>query len=280
VTRRSTRYFLPALAALLALSCTRLAYDNATPMLTWIVDGYVDLHHEQRDWLRARLDRAMQWHRATELPEYRAFLQGIADHADRPFTEAEIEQAWIKLRADYDRVVEHVLPDAAEFFAALDERQVANLERKFADDQRKLAKEMTEATAEKRRGRGMRRTVEGVEEWTGRLDDPQRAIVAAREAALPEATEERLADRAYRQQETMVLVRTKDRAKIVAGLRRLLVDTDSWRAPGYRAKIRSRNAATFHMLAELSKTLSPEQRAHLKRRVQDYVTDIDKLAAS
>jgi len=279
VIRRSTRYLLLVFAALLAAACTRLAYNNATPMLTWMVDGYVDLHHEQRDWLRSRLDRAMAWHRASELPEYRAFLQGIHDHVDRPFTEAEVEEAWNKLRADYDRVVDHVLPDAAEFFVALDERQVGQLERKFADDHEKLVKELTDGTEAKRLARRLKHTTSDIEEWTGRLDESQRAIVATREAALPDASRERLADRAWRQRETIVLVRTRDRAKIVAGLHRLLIDTDSWRDPAYRAKIRQRNAATFRMLAELSKTLTPEQRAHLKRRIQGYIDDIDKLAA-
>ncbi len=280
MSQRSTRYFLLALAALLAAACTRLAYNNATPMLTWMVDGYVDLHHEQKDWLRARLDRAMAWHRANELPAYRRYLEGIAARVDRPFTAAEVERTYLDLRADYDRVVEHVLPDAADLFIGLDDGQLAHLERKFKADREKLAKELTEGSEAKRRARSAKRTIEEVEDWTGHLDDRQRAIVAAREAALPDAAQERLADRAYRQDQTLVLIRTRDRAKIVAGLRRLLVDTDSWRDPGYRAKIRSRNAATFRMLAALSETLTPEQRAHLQGRIRGYIDDIEKLSAS
>jgi len=278
VTRSGARHLLLALAALLAAACTRLAYDNATPMLTWMVDGYVDLHHEQRDWLRRRLDRAMAWHRANELPAYRRYLEDLAARVDRPFTEAEVERAYLDLRADYDRVVEHVLPDAAELFVGLDERQIAHLERKFERDREKLAKDLTDGTEARRRARAVKHTVGEVEEWTGALDERQRAIVAAREAVLPDVAQERLADRAYRQGETLVLIRTRDRARIVAGLRRLLVDTDSWRAPGYRAKILRRNAATFRMLAALSATLTPEQRAHVKRRIEGYVDDIGKLA--
>src|SRR4029077_11820228 len=108
---------------------------------------------------------------------------------------------------------------------------------KFKADREKLAKELTDGTEAKRRARGVEHTTDAVEEWTGPLDERQRAIVAAREAALPDVAQERLADRGYRQDQTLVLIRTKDRAKIVAGLRRLLVDTDSWRDPGYRAKI-------------------------------------------
>jgi hypothetical protein len=280
VTRRSTRYFLLVLAAVLAAACTRLAYNNATPMLAWMVDDYVDLHHEQKDWLRKRLDRAMAWHRATELPEYRRFLVDVQRRADGTFTEGEVEQAWTKLRTDYDRVVEHILPDTADFLLGLDDGQLAHLEGKFARDTEKLAKEMREGTPQKRRARVERRTTESVEEWVGDLDDRQRAIVAARESALPDVAEDRIADRAYRQRETLALVRTRDRARIIAGLQRLLVDTDSWRRPEYQAKIRARNAATFRMIAALSETLTARQRAHLKRRIQGYIDDIDKLAGS
>ena len=279
--RRNTRcLLLLLLAALFAAACTRLAYDNATPMLTWMVDGYVDLHHEQKDWLRTRLDRAMAWHRRNELPEYRRFLADIARRSDGTFTEAEVEQAWLRIRADYDRVAEHILPDTADFLLALDDRQLERLERKFAKENEKLRSEMTEGTEEKRRARAVKRTTGSVQEWIGELDDRQRAIVAARESALPSITEERLADRAYRQRETLALVRARDRAKLIAGLHRLLIDTDSWRRPEYRAKVRARNAATFHMIAALSTTLSAGQRAHFERRIRDYIDDIDKLASS
>ena len=280
MTRRSARYLLLAFAALAAAACTRLAYDHATPMLAWMVDGYVDLNHDQKDWLRARLDRAMAWHRRNELPEYRRFLADIARRADGTFTEAEVEQAWLKIRADYDRVVEHILPDTADFFLSLDDRQLDRLERKFAKENEKQRNEMTEGTEEKRRARAVKRTTEGVQEWIGELDDRQRGIVAARESALPPITEDRFADRAYRQRETIALARTRDRAKLIAGLRRVLIDTDSWRRPEYLAKVRKRNAATFHMIAALSATLTAQQREHFKRRIRDYMDDIDKLAAS
>lgn len=278
MTRRSTRHLLLVLAALLAAACTRLAYDNATPMLTWMVDGYVDLHRDQKDWLRTHLDRAMAWHRANELPEYRRFFADIARRADGTVTEAEVEQAWLGIRADYDRVIEHILPDTADFLLGLDAGQLQRMEGKFARDNEKVRKELTGGSAEERRARGLRRTTESVEEWIGRLDPAQQAIVAAREAALPSIAEERLADRAYRQRETLALARTHDRAKIIAGLHRLLVDTDAWRSKAYQAKMRARYAATFRMIAELSKTLTPAQRAHLKRRVQGYIDDIDRLA--
>ncbi len=284
--RRGSRLLLLAAAALLAAACTRLAYlspalaySNATRMLTWTVDDYVGLSHPQNDWLHAHLDRAMAWHRASELPRYRRFLASVAERSGRPFSEAEVAQAWEDLRADYRRVVARVLPEAADFLATLDRRQLARLERKFADDNRKLVKESGASPGE-RRARATRKMIGHLEEWVGRLDEAQRGIVAEREGALPPVLEERLADRRYRQLETIALARSRDPGKIVAGLRRLLIDTDTWRRPEYRAKLEVRERATLRMIAELSATLTPAQRSHLRERIGGYMRDITRLASS
>jgi hypothetical protein len=285
--RRSARFLVLAFAALLATACTRLvymnvslAYSNATPMLTWMVDDYVGLDTARKDWIAERIGRAMAWHRARELPRYRGFLAAVAERSSRPYTEEEVAQAWGDVRADYDRVVEHVLPDAAEFLAGLDERQLAHLEHRFVEDNERLVKESTKGTLEDRRAQAARRAASHIEEWVGGLSEAQRAIVYRREAVLAPMTEERLADRRYRQSELLALARTKDRERIAAGLRRLLLESDKWRRPEYVAKMHARDAAAFRMIAELSATLSDGQRAHLQDRIRDYIRDITQLAAS
>jgi hypothetical protein len=276
-----------ALAALLATACTRLAYmsaslaySSAAPMLGWMVDDYVGLDPAQKEWVGARIERAMAWHRARELPRYRGFLASVAERSSRPYSEAEVAAAWGDVRADYDRVVEHVLPDVAELFARLDERQLAHLEHRFAEDDERLVKESTKGTLEERRVQSAKRVASHIEEWVGGLSPAQRAIVYRHEAAGVPMVEERLADRRYRQTEILALARTHDRDRIAAGLRRVLLESDAWRRPEYVAKLRQRDAANFRMIAELSATLSPAQRAHLQERIRDYIRDITRLAAS
>lgn len=284
---RGTRFLVLAFAALLATACTRLlymnaslAYSNAGPMLAWKVDDYVSLTTDQKDWVATRIGRAMAWHRSRELPRYRGFLAAVAERSTRPYTEAEVAQAWGEVRAGYDRVVEHVLPDTAQLLAGLDERQLGHLEHRFAEDNERAVKESTKGTGEERRLRSAKRAAGHLEEWVGRLSEAQRAIVYRRETLVAPLVEERLADRRYRQAETLALARTKDRDRIAAGLRRLLLESGTWRRPEYVAKLRARDAATFRMIAELSATLTPAQRAHLQARIHDYMRDITQLAAS
>jgi hypothetical protein len=275
------------LAALAIASCTRLAYmnlalaySNATHLVAWSADDYFDLSHEQKDFVHARVERAMAWHRSRELPEYRRFLASVAERSGRPFTDEEVAQAWADVRADYRRVLEHLLPDAAELLASLDERQLAHLQHRFEEDDRKFVKESTRGTPAERRAEAAKRMVGHLREWIGPLDGSQRAIVSSWAAAMPPLAEDRLADRRYRQSETLALARTHDRERIAAGLHRLLLETDTWRRPELAARLAARERTTLHMIAQLSGTLSPAQRGHLQRRIAGYVQDITRLASS
>jgi hypothetical protein len=183
------------------------------------------------------------------------------------------------MRRGYHRVVEQVLPHMADLLLQLDAEQVESMERKFADDNRRAAKDAV--NPEERRSRGIRKTIEHFEAWTGTLEASQRELVAARLRALPDISADYMADRRYRQAETLVLIRAKpDREAMIAGLRRLLIDTETWRRPDYLRKLQERDTRNFEMIAVLGSTLSSEQQAHLHRRLRGFMADITTLVAS
>jgi hypothetical protein len=288
VTTRFPQLLLLALAALLAAcSATNLlysnvafAYSNATPMLAWAVDDYVDLSDGQKDWVRERLARVMSWHRSRELPQYQRFLEKIETELEGGFSEEEVRSAHREMRMHYNRLLDQVIPHVADFLLQVDGDQVEQLERKFAEDNRKLVKEEG-GSLEERRARGAKKVIEHLEAWTGRLEPAQRELVATRLRALPDISADRMADRRYRQSETLVLLRARpDRDAMIAGLRRLLVDTETWRQPEYLQKLKERDTRSFEMISALSATLSPDQRAHVQRRLRGYVRDITELTAS
>ena len=99
----------------LAYSNVAFAYNQFPPMLTWMLDGYVDMSGEQKDWMRDRVARIMEWHRSHELPEYRHFLERVLVETSEPFTVAEVAQAYGDLRKHYRATLEQVLPHAADF---------------------------------------------------------------------------------------------------------------------------------------------------------------------
>lgn len=278
-----------AAAAVLAAACsfTKLAYMNAAlaystarPVLTWMVADYVDMTGEQRAWVNDRLTRALAWHRARELPEYERFIEWAAISSRDGITVDEARDAHRRLREYYYRLLEHMLPDMADFLAQLTPEQVAKAERKFADDNRKLVHDSVKGTPEERRDERVKRYLEHIEAWTGSLSKEQRALVARHVGDLSDLVDERLGDRRYRQARVLELARTRPpRDEMVAELRRLLIDTDSWRRPEFAQKLRERDERMFAMISELSATLDRGQKAHIEKRARGVMHDIDGLIA-
>jgi uncharacterized membrane-anchored protein YhcB (DUF1043 family) len=265
----------------LAYSNAAMAYNNLPPMLAWWVDDYVDMSHDQKDWVRERISRVMDWHRAHELPAYRRFLDHVLDESREPFTVEEIAQAYGDLRRHYRRTAEQVLPEVADFFLQLDADQAAQLEKKFNDDNRKLARESGKGTPQERTARRVKRFIGHMEGWLGSVNGQQREMIATYYGAIPDLLEERLADRRVRQGQMLALIRAKPgKEAMVAALRTLFVDSQGWRRPEYQKKLAERDQQFFEMIARLSASLSPVQRTHLQRRIRGFMRDITTLSAS
>ncbi len=195
-------------------------------------------------------------------------------------TVEEARSDYRELRERYHRLLDRVLPDVADFILQLDGEQAAQMERKFAEDNRKMLNEATRGTPAARLERRVKRTLEHLEEFTGALDSAQRELVARHVASMEDTYQERLADRTYRQSEVVALARARPpREQAIATLRRLMVNPETWRSAEYLKKIRTREEKIFGMLSALCATLSAEQRAFFQKRVRGFMRDISGLAA-
>ena len=287
--RRAIHLLSLAAAALLVAACgtlTHLAYSNAAlaysslpPMIAWAVDDYVDMHGGQKEWVRTRIDRLMHWHRTHELPVYRRFFEKVLAETNEPFTLAEVGEAWQDLRAAYRRSMEQLLPDVAEFLVQVDADQVAQMEKKFAEETRRLRREARRGTPEERLERRVKRFAQHLDSWIGDVTDAQRTLIENHFRGFPDLFEERMAERQRRHVDTMALVRSKpSRDQMLLALRRLMLE-EGYRKPEYRASLADRERRMFEMVAALSATLNAEQRAHLQRRIRGYLRDINTLTA-
>jgi len=228
--------------------------------------------------VRTRLNRTFAWHRADELPEYKRFLEAVLRQAEDHITVEEARADYRDLRARYHRMLDKMSPDIADFLLQLDAGQVSQLERSFAEDVRKMVKEETKGSPEERFERRVKRSLAHIEEFTGKLDDGQRELVSRHLAAVVDTYPDRLADRRYRQAETIALARAKpSRPEAIAAVRRLLVETDSWRSAEFLKKSLARDEKLFEMVSALSRTLNAEQRAHFQKRVRGLMSDINGL---
>ncbi len=263
-------------AAWLLAGCTtlRLAYDNADTYLHYRINTYLDLEGKAAEELDERIDAFFHWHRRNALPAYARIAEESARRLDDGISRDDL--VW-----GYDSIVANArqsLRIAAERIAPLLDRltaeQAANMEKRFADDNRRFAREFLRGSEAERRKRRAQRVEERLEDWVGNLSQSQVERVRQYSERAPLYDELRERDRKRLQAELLDMVRRREAQK------RLPERAANWergRDAAYSAASEQARNEMFALLQELDRSLTPEQRARAKANFLRYAEDFGSL---
>ncbi len=257
-----------ALAA--ACSTARLGYNNADWLVAMYVDRYFDLDGEQKDWFKARMAEHVAWHRREELPRYHRILTDMRTRVENGLEREDLDIVATELAHRYLALADRLLPDMAHLTASLDTEQIDHFERRL---QRRFEAEREEEAKTRRR-------IERIEDWTGRLDDEQRAHVA--ELMTPEsdeadAREDDSGRRERRTAEYIAALRAgADTAELEGMLRKWWMGFIQERLDeGGKVEVRGQGVK---VILGLDGVLTDRQRARVVKRLDGYRRDAAILA--
>jgi Family of unknown function (DUF6279) len=271
-------FAVSAVMALGACSVARLAYNNAPTVLNYFLDDYFDLTSEQETWLTPRWKKLVEWHRENELPIYKKLLIQSKEKVEKQITGADINALYLEGRATAARTTEFFLPDVVAFIAQLTPAQVNYLERKFAKDDAKLAKEIARPLDKRKKDR-LTRYIERFEDQFGRLSTEQIAKITQVISGLAPYDELRLEDRRRVQTDTLKLLRENaQKPQVVAdAIRSKVVNIETNRSPAYQAVVVDQAWQVAELTAWLINSASPKQKARLVSQIDGYVADVSGL---
>jgi hypothetical protein len=273
---RSGRRFAVAIAfasVLLGGCLVKLAYQNLDTVLLWRIDGFFDLSPSQSRFIEQRLDEHLRWHRAEELPKTIAFFQRVQTAAQDSLTPAEIEDLFDNFGAGVSAIALRVSADAAEFFARVDDEQLARLERELEEANEEWA-ERLELPVDERREEREERILDYVEDWIGDLSDTQRRELALASRRIPDILEAWLAHRRERQRQFVNIVRS---ARIDTDIVRIALPAWMTAEPPVQFQVHQRAVREF--ILEVDKHCTPEQRRFFNDKLQDWIADLQSLSA-
>ena len=271
------KFTLAFAAAWLLAGCTglRLAYDNADTYLLFRAKSYLDLDAKGSDELDERIDEFFAWHRRTALPQYARISEEAAKRVTRGLSREDL--VW-----GYDSLVAHArqsLRFAAERVAPLLDRltpqQVAHMEKRFAEDNRKFAREYLRGSEAERRKRRARRLEERLEDWVGNLSRVQAEKVRQFSERTPLYDELRAKDRQRMQAEFVDMIRKREAQKRLPDW---IANWERGRDPAHLAASERFYQEYLALLLELDKTLAPEQRNRAAANFRRYAEDFRVLA--
>lgn len=282
----SPRLWTLALFALLFAACStiKLGYNNADTLLLHALDRYVTLTDEQERTVRQRVASLMDWHRATQLPDYAAFIQRTRSRLRGNVTQAEILDLNEGIIGRLGALGERAAPDVAALALTLSPAQVEQIERKLIDDNVKARKESAQELKQAIDARA-KKYAERSEFWLGKLNEQQMGIVRASLVGRP-------VDSLY-----WIEARERRSRDLVALLRRVQSERPSeavaanWFRAYFRELARPSNADqraraeafrrdNAQLVAQLVSSASTEQRVHLDRKLSGFAAEFVQLAAA
>jgi hypothetical protein len=257
-----------------ACSTVRFAYNNADVYLRWQITKYLDVQGAQSDELDRHIAAFLGWHRANALPEYVRLINEASGRFARGVSQDDLVWGYDSIQAQVLQAVRAGAGEIADLLDHLTPEQVAQIERKFTEDNRKYARDFLEGSVEDRRRRRVKRNVERLEEWFGELSETQieRVRRYAERAPFPEGMRDR--ERKRLQADFLAIVRAQEAKKRFA---EWAVQWERRREPGHAAIVQAQRMEYFVMLVELIKTLTPSQRQAAETRFRELAADLERL---
>jgi len=274
---------LAAAAALIALlggcSAIRVAYENADTFVRWRAADYLDLTGEAADDLSDRIDAFHAWQPRPGAAAVRSPRLRGGPRAPRTATISPEDIVWgyDSLMAQLRESVREAAERVAPVLDRLTAEQIERIEGRFAEDNRKFARENMRGSEKERRRLRFKRTRERLEDWVGSLSDVQ--LERVRRFADETPLFEELRDRDHKRLQAQVLeiVRARQAQKRLA---EVALDWRRGRDPAYEAASEEFRKAYFALLGELDRTLDAEQRGRFVARLRGFAEDFAALSSA
>lgn len=262
-----------------ACSAVKLTYNNAPALVTWWLNGYLDLNDAQHQVLSPQLVALQSWHREAELPVYIHLLENWQGQMRNDITPAQACDVFANVRNRMRVFNTHVEPIVLNVAPSLTAEQLKHLENRFEKRNRKWRDEWMQSDLDDRREYRLKESVKRAETLYGKLNDTQKALLKtsiSNSSFDPQITYKEILRREQDALQVLGDIQKKPgdevRAKteVHAYFDRLMQSPN----PLYRDNLETINRESCNTFAELHNTATPEQRAHATEALQHYINDL------
>ena len=263
-------------------SAMKIGYNNADTLALLQLDSYLDLTDEQEQTVKERVNALLAWHRTTQLRDYVALIDRTRARLGGRITTADVMDFNQQLNVRMMTAADRAAPDIAHLALTLSVEQIDRAAKKVGNDATKARREFVrlekDSGAERAKKYGER-----AESWFGKLTDEQKEIIRKSLASRPTDATWWIDERERRQREFLTLLRKiqgdRPTEEVAARwLRTYFTHLNVAPEAERRARAESYRRGSAELIAQLINHATPEQRAALDKKLNDYAQDFKALA--
>ena len=274
--RRYIRLLCVLLLAVSAAGCARFMYNRLDTLAAWYIGDLVSLDDQQRSDLRSWLGQTLQWHRASELGRYAAFLREFSAEIAQPAGRDTFQNAFDRVEGFLGDFTAQTAPQATRLLLELSPAQVeellANLEEKSnerSEDERDAIRDGKWQTKQ------IKSTQRQLKRWTGAISDEQKRLVDETMQHIQPTTLEWL--ESQRQWRAALREAFNNRDTAEKRILQLLREPDAQWTAQYKTKEASNREQFLSLLTALDASLTAAQREHMQRELTNLAERLEAL---
>ena len=275
-SRSST--LLALLLAIFSTSCTFrvLAYRNADTFIAHRLQQTFGLESSQRRKLEPAIDKALAWHRSSELPLYIEALEGFKQR----FADGlqEDDHAWVnaQIQLYYRRIWDAIESESVSFLADLNQKNLdallqTNTERN-QDKEEQLAQ-----SPENRLEKELDQLVGRFRTWLGPLNQEQINRIAEFVRVTKDFEPARFEQSKINQAAFASALASHSNSVIKTSIQKILFERESLQTQEFQTISMRRKEEWKKLFFDLDQSLTTKQRKHLLQEISSWVEDLHTL---
>ncbi len=268
------------LLALLATGCgIKTAYNNLDRLILWSSNDYVDFDKRQMAFLRAELDVLLYWHRRTQLPLYAEGLRTFERDVRKGLDRESLLVMESRVRSWGEALVGASMPLFGELLFSLSDAQITELQAGFEASNAEWLEPYEGLDAERRKAEWSKEFGDGFENFAGRLNRDQKAIIDRYRGRYRPDDAAWLGYRERWQAAVVALIRErKSYEQFELEFRELAFNRERWYGDDYRALFEHNESMYRDLSLELLGSLDAKQMSRFSDRLLGVAEDFEELA--
>ncbi|WP_161809950.1 DUF6279 family lipoprotein [Steroidobacter agaridevorans] len=281
------RILLLMLAVTLGVSaCTNFFYNRLDTLAAWYIQDLVSLDDTQRSDLRSWLEGTLQWHRSSELALYAKFLRELAGTAAHPGNASTYKGIEAQVEQFGGRLVQQAAPEAARLLMSLSPDQLTEFESNLTEKSRERNEKDLKALAD---GKWHEKRAKDIEKqlkrWTGSITKQQQLLIATESKQFDSTTADWLESQARWRKAMFGALKERFTAgqsptAVEERILALLRTPESQWTRAYQTKAAQNREQSLVVLGAIDASLTPEQRSHLQRELNQLAQQLEAMTQS
>lgn len=266
------------LLGLCGCSKLKLGYEYADWMVIYSVEDNFDLEKLQRTRFKEDVESYFRWHRKAMLPLYADLLSGASDSLAKGLKSEGIDSTYGRFKVLYRKTMEPTVDKAVNLLVSLSPAQVDEWAAKQQKKQQKLRKDFS-GSRDEQLERRYEKTVDHLEDWTGKLSKDQKKQIRELSRGLPWNGHLWMDHREKVQARLAVLLKAKaPREEVRAFIEDYFINPEHLRSKEYNARIKESEGKLRMMITRIHQILTPEQKKHFRTRLDLLAQDFRKMS--